>query len=107
MTTYTLHANPLRAALSALLACLASVRRRLANARYQAAARRALADLNDATLRDMGLDRTEIGSVVAESFGDAERSRLRLCPRSHGRSTRSGTLKLGAAAPMGSRANSR
>jgi uncharacterized protein YjiS (DUF1127 family) len=83
MTTYKLHSNPFRAVLSTLLAPLAAARRRLARAQRQAAARRDLSRLGDAALRDMGLDRTEIGSVAAETFGDAEHSRLRPIPRQH------------------------
>jgi len=78
MTTYKLHSSPFHAALSMLLAHGTSMRRRLARASWEAAARRTLAGLDDATLRDLGLDRSEIRSVVAEAFGDAAPSRLRL-----------------------------
>lgn len=85
MTTYKPRSNPVRAALSSLLARFARVQQRLRDAGSKAAARRTLMQLNDATLRDLGMDRTEIGSVVSEAFGDAERSRLRLRRPSRGR----------------------
>ena len=47
------------------------VRRRAAKA-----ARLALGELDDRTLRDLGLDRSEIGSVAAEVTGGAERTRI-------------------------------
>lgn len=57
--------------------------------RRAVAARAALAELDDRTLHDIGLDRSEIGSVTAEWIGDAERSRLQLtAPKAPGRSTR-------------------
>ena len=40
--------------------------------------REALRRLDDRTLRDLGFDRSEIGSVVAEVTGEAERTRLRV-----------------------------
>lgn len=46
--------------------------------RRAAAAREALRELDDRTLHDIGLDRSEIASVTAEWTGDAERSRLQL-----------------------------
>jgi len=41
-------------------------------------ARHALHQLDDRTLHDIGLDRTEIPSVAAELAGEAERSRVRV-----------------------------
>lgn len=38
----------------------------------------ALRQLDDHTLRDLGFDRSEIGSVVAEATGQAEHTRLRV-----------------------------
>ena len=49
----------------------AHVRRREAKA-----IRTALGELDDRMLRDLGLDRSEIGSVAAEMTGDAERTRM-------------------------------
>jgi uncharacterized protein YjiS (DUF1127 family) len=48
-------------------------RRREASAFYDA-----LRQLDDHTLRDLGFDRSEIGSVVAEATGEAEHTRLRV-----------------------------
>jgi uncharacterized protein YjiS (DUF1127 family) len=39
---------------------------------------RALSLLDDATLRDIGMRRSEIGSILAEAAGDAEMTRLRV-----------------------------
>jgi uncharacterized protein YjiS (DUF1127 family) len=47
--------------------------RRQARAIYEA-----LHQLNDHTLRDLGLDRSEITSVAAEVTGEAERTRVRV-----------------------------
>lgn len=46
--------------------------------REASALREALRRLDDHTLRDLGFDRSEIGSVVAEVTGEAERTRLRV-----------------------------
>jgi len=46
--------------------------------RRAAAAREALRELDDRTLHDIGLDRSEIASATAEWIGQAERSRLQL-----------------------------
>ncbi|HUH95335.1 MAG TPA: DUF1127 domain-containing protein [Casimicrobiaceae bacterium] len=56
--------------------------------RRAAAAREALRELDDRTLHDIGLDRSEIASVTAEWIGDAERSRLQLASRPLDRRTR-------------------
>jgi uncharacterized protein YjiS (DUF1127 family) len=55
-----------------------AIARRIARARTQDRARRELERLDDATLRDIGLSRAEIGSAVAEVHGRAERTRRRL-----------------------------
>ena len=55
---------------------LAAARRR----RRVAATRRALELLDDATLRDIGLTRTEIGSAAAELHGGAVATRLPRAP---------------------------
>jgi uncharacterized protein YjiS (DUF1127 family) len=52
-------------------AALRLVRRR----RRQVAARRQLESLDAAALRDLGLDRSEIGSAIAELQGRAARTR--------------------------------
>lgn len=44
------------------------------------AGRRELAGLSDGTLRDLGLRRCELSSVVAEVEGRVERTRTRLVP---------------------------
>lgn len=51
---------------------------RIARARAAAADRRALEALDDATLRDIGLARAEIGSAVAEAHRQVERTRRHL-----------------------------
>ena len=65
---------------AAIFDALASAARRLlAGYRQQrkaAAAREALHQLDDRTLHDIGLDRSEIASITAEVMGQAERSRL-------------------------------
>jgi uncharacterized protein YjiS (DUF1127 family) len=53
-------------------------------ARRRAARRRALARLDAATLRDLGLARCEIDSVLAEAEGQAEATRTRVLMALHG-----------------------
>ena len=43
-----------------------------------------LRELDDHTLRDLGLDRSEIRSVAAELTGEAERTRVRVLQSSYG-----------------------
>lgn len=49
--------------------------------RQRARLRRDLASLDDRTLRDLGFDRSEWQSALAESSGDAEATRRRIAPR--------------------------
>ena len=42
---------------------------------------RGLADLDDRTLADIGIDRSEIASIEWEARGAAERTRLRIADR--------------------------
>ena len=55
--------------------------------RHAAAAREALHQLDDRTLHDLGIDRSEIASIAAESAGEAEQSRAQVVrpPRNGGR----------------------
>jgi uncharacterized protein YjiS (DUF1127 family) len=54
------------------------LRLRYEKSRRTAAARAALRALDDRTLHDIGLDRSEIASVTAETQGDAEPSRAQV-----------------------------
>ncbi|HMA07583.1 MAG TPA: DUF1127 domain-containing protein [Ramlibacter sp.] len=61
-----------------LRAALRALWHRAAAARRYAAARREFARLDDPTLRDLGISRSEFDSYWAESVGLAERSRVRV-----------------------------
>jgi uncharacterized protein YjiS (DUF1127 family) len=80
-----IHSHALSAARRAQSALAASIANRLGalarraeRAFAEAGDRSRLERLDDATLRDIGLSRAEIGSVVAEAYGRVERSRRRL-----------------------------
>lgn len=66
---------------SGLFAVLRRLAARFNEARRRRAALRELAGLDDRTLRDMGLTRSELDSAVAESMGKAPRTRLCVPPR--------------------------
>jgi uncharacterized protein YjiS (DUF1127 family) len=46
--------------------------------RQAVADERAFAQLDDATLRDLGMSRSEYGSYWAEAYGEADHTRLRV-----------------------------
>lgn len=49
----------------------------LVRRRRQVATQSALARLDDRILKDLGMDRSEIGSVAAERYGDCAATRVR------------------------------
>jgi uncharacterized protein YjiS (DUF1127 family) len=49
--------------------------------RKAAADERAFARLDDATLRDLGMRRSEYGSYWAEAYGEADHTRVRVKPQ--------------------------
>ncbi|HTS20984.1 MAG TPA: DUF1127 domain-containing protein [Casimicrobiaceae bacterium] len=57
-------------------AAVRALGKRYERQRRAAAAREALRELDDRTLHDLGIDRSEIASVTAEAMGEAERSRV-------------------------------
>lgn len=63
-------------------ACIAMIRTWQANRRMRAECV-ALAQLDAATMRDLGIHYSEIGSYVAESHGLAEVTRRRVVRRNH------------------------
>ena len=77
-----IHAAPAAEAGSTVRRAAATLRARLARAiaalrrrAQEARTREALSRLDDATLRDLGLHRSEIGSLAAEAHGRAEAAR--------------------------------
>ena len=72
------------AAVQAIVSLARRLRLSYERSRRTAAARAALRALDDRTLHDIGLDRSEIASVTAEAQGEAEPSRaqvVRMRPR--------------------------
>ena len=72
---------------AAIRAAGASARRVLARHRQRRQARAiydVLRQLDDRMLRDLGFDRSEMTSVAAEITGEAEYTRVRALPTSHG-----------------------
>lgn len=67
-----------RGILDRIVARLAGAWHAWRHARERDAVRRSLAGLSDATLRDLGLRRCELGSVAAEVVGEAGSTRLRV-----------------------------
>ena len=65
------------AGLSSILAFARKVRQQYRHHRDAVAIRDRLSELDDRSLRDLGLDRSEITSVAAEASGQAEISRVR------------------------------
>jgi uncharacterized protein YjiS (DUF1127 family) len=74
-----------RPALAAAMEWVAQPLRRLAESLAgswrHAAARRAFHELDDRTLRDLGMSRSEIDSYWVEAHGQAERTRQRIASR--------------------------
>jgi uncharacterized protein YjiS (DUF1127 family) len=68
---------PLEVCVRFLWAALAQRLARARQARHHAAARRALAQLDAATLRDIGIETSEIDSLLAEVEGRAPATRMR------------------------------
>jgi uncharacterized protein YjiS (DUF1127 family) len=78
MATHTLHAGTARAAVDFVTRHLAAARQALRLRLEAARAREQLERLDAATLRDIGLARSEISSANAEALGALERTRRRL-----------------------------
>jgi uncharacterized protein YjiS (DUF1127 family) len=70
--------GPAHQALKSILAPIGSAIAALRRASQRAAQRRELAALGDRALHDLGIDRTEIDSVLAESEGSAPWTRVRV-----------------------------
>lgn len=66
---------------SVLFSAMRRIAGRFTDARRRHAALRELAGLDDRTLRDMSLTRSELESAVAESMGKAARTRVCVPPR--------------------------
>lgn len=78
MTTVAHPVRPWRATDIAPLGWLPPLLSRWRRRRHARAVRRALNALDERSLRDIGLTRSEIGSMSAELAGLAERSRIRV-----------------------------
>ena len=75
----------LLSALEAVVAAVARTYRRYRQWRRAAAVYDALRRLDDHTLRDLGFDRGETGSIAAELSGETETTRLRVLISHHPR----------------------